>query len=67
MHKRILVPVVGGLFLLTILGCDSSSPQPPKTPESMRELPKQGPVAAGASGGAKGGTGIVPEKKNTTD
>ncbi len=64
--RKILLPGVCGLFLVTVLGCSSDSAQPPKTPATMIELPKQGPVAAGSGGGGQR-TSLVPEKKNTTD
>lgn len=68
--RRILILGFSGLFVLTVfaaVGCDGS--KEPKTPPSMMEIPKNGPVAAGGGGGGggKASTNVVPEKKNTTD
>jgi len=57
-----------GLFIATVLGvtgCEESKQA--KTPPSMMEVPKQGPVAAGSSGGGGNATGVVPGQKNAND
>ncbi len=71
--RRILAGCVCGLFLLTVCavtGCQGDTKA--KTPASMMETPKQGPVAAGSGGGGGGGagdrpTGAKPGSTNASD
>jgi hypothetical protein len=52
--RRALVGGLAGLFLLSVVamaGCGSG--EKAKVPEKTIELPKQGPVEAGAAGGNK--------------
>jgi hypothetical protein len=60
--RRVLVVGLGSLFLLTaaaLTGCDSRGRA--TIPEKMIEVPKQGPVPAGAPGG-----GGNEQKKNAS-
>jgi hypothetical protein len=68
--RRVLVVGLGGLFLLAaaaLTGCGSGKAS---TPTQMIEVPKQGPVAAGAPGGGGAqppGGGAPPKKASSAD
>ncbi len=62
--RRVLVVGLTGLLLLTaasMTGC-GDKPEKAKVPETMMELPKQGPVPAGAPRG----TGADPKKPSSS-